>query len=133
MDFVTSPASHPDRSQRRPVARAARVGVPASVLAGVAMAWATAAPAAAEVPEDWSDPAAVAPWEYLLVLLAVPVGLALLIALLVYVPALVRGERVAPGTPRVEDQWFGGPRQGTAELARPDDEHSQAGGASARW
>jgi len=30
-------------------------------------------------------------------------------------------------------QWLGGPRKGTAELAGPDSEHSEAGGASARW
>jgi hypothetical protein len=103
-------------------------------VSGVAVSsLALAAPASAKVPEGWSNPERVAPWEYLLVLVAIPVGLALLIALFVYVPALVRGERVAPGTPTVEDQWFGGPRQGTAELAGPDDENSRAGGASARW
>lgn len=110
-----------------------RAGALAGATAFVVTSVALAGPAAAKVPEDWSDPAPVAPWEYLLVLLAVPVALALLIALFVYVPALVRGERVAPGTPTVGDQWFGGPRQGTAQLAGPDDENSQAGGASARW
>ena len=66
-------------------------------------------------------------------LAGVPLLLFVLIVLAVYLPALVRGERVKPGAPAVEDQWFGGPRKGTAELAGPDNEDSQAGGASARW
>ena len=62
-----------------------------------------------------------------------PLLLAVLITLAVYVPALIRGERVAPGEPSVEDQWFGGPRKGTSELAGPDTDESKAGGASGRW
>ena len=53
--------------------------------------------------------------------------------MLVYLPAMVRGERVAPGGAARENQWFGGPRKGTAELAAPDTEESKAGGASGRW
>ena len=48
-------------------------------------------------------------------------------------PAVIRGERFTPGGPATEDQWFGGPRKGTAELPAPDTEESKAGGASARW
>ena len=50
-----------------------------------------------------------------------------------YVPPLVRGERIAPGAPPVQNQWIGGPRKTTAELAAPDTDESQAGGARARW
>ncbi len=94
---------------------------------------ALAAPAQAEVPEGWSDPEPVSALHALLVLAGIPLLLFVLIVLAVYLPALVRGERVKPGAPAVEDQWFGGPRKGTAELAGPDNEDSQAGGASARW
>lgn len=94
---------------------------------------ALAAPAHAEVPEGWSNPEPVSALHALLVLAGIPLLLFVLIALAVYLPALVRGERVKPGAPAVEDQWFGGPRKGTAELAGPDNEDSQAGGASARW
>ena len=51
----------------------------------------------------------------------------------VYVPSLVRGERIAPGQPPVENQWLGGPRTGTAELKGPETVDAEAGGASGRW
>ena len=53
--------------------------------------------------------------------------------LAVYLPSLVRGERIAPGQPPVENQWLGGPRTGTAELKGPESEDADAGGASGRW
>jgi hypothetical protein len=92
-----------------------------------------AGPASADVAEGWSNPSDVDPWHALLVLGAIPLGLVLLITALVYVPALLRGERVAPNAPAVENQWIGGPRRSTAELAGPDTPESEAGGASARW
>lgn len=92
-----------------------------------------AGPASADVPEGWSNPARVSTLHALLVLGGIPILLFLLITLAVYVPGLVRGERVKPGAPTVEDQWFGGPRKGTSELAGPDTDESKAGGASGRW
>lgn len=103
------------------------------VVAAAATLVAVAGPASAEVPEGWSNPEPVSALHAILLLGGVPLLLFVLIALAVYVPALVRGERVAPGSPAVEDQWFGGPRKGTTELAAPDTDESQAGGASARW
>lgn len=94
---------------------------------------AVAGPASADVAEGWSDPKDVDAWHALLVLGAIPLGLGLLITALVYVPALIRGERVAPNAPAVENQWIGGPGRGTKELAGPDTAESEAGGASARW
>lgn len=96
-------------------------------------ALAVAGPASADVAEGWSDPDAVDPWHALLVLGAIPLGLGLLIVAMVYLPALLRGERIAPNAPVVENQWIGGPRRSTAELAGPDTTESEAGGASARW
>src|SRR3954469_10246843 len=69
----------------------------------------------------------------LLILVGIPLLLSLLIAAAVYVPAMVRGERVAPGQAPVENQWLGGPRTGTAELKGPESEDAEAGGASGRW
>lgn len=112
--------------------RRAATALTVVLLAGLASA-APAAPAAADVPEGWSDPDRVGTVEALLLLGAIPLGLFVLITLLVYVPALARGERVSAGAPTVENQWIGGPRKSTAELAGPDNEESQAGGASARW
>lgn len=92
-----------------------------------------AGPAGADVPEGWSDPEEVNDLEALLIMVGLPLALGLVITILTYLPALVRGERIAPGAPEVESQWFGGPRKGTAELAAPDTDQSQAGGSSARW
>ncbi len=93
---------------------------------------ALAGPAHADVPEGWSNPDPVDVLPALLLLGGVPVLLFLLIVAAVYVPALARGESTTPGG-GMGDQWFGGPRKGTAELAGADTEESKAGGASARW
>ena len=105
----------------------------AVLLAAVVLPLAAAAPASADVPEGWSDPDSVSVLHALLVLGGVPLALFVLIALAVYVPAMARGERLAPGAPAVENQWLGGPRKSAGELAGPDSEDSKAGGASARW
>jgi hypothetical protein len=103
------------------------------VLAAVATVLAVAGPASADVPEGWSNPEEVSMLHALLVLAGIPLLLFVVISVLVYIPSLVRGERVTPGGAAHEDQWFGGPRRGTAELAAPDTEESKAGGASGRW
>jgi hypothetical protein len=100
-------------------------------VAGLSLA--LAAPAGASVPEGWDEPASVDKLGMILLLGGVPLLLAVLIAIGVYVPALARGERVAPGAPQVENQWLGGPRKSAGELAGPDSADSQAGGASGRW
>ena len=99
-----------------------------------------AGPASAKVPEGWSgtDPSQIPVQQVLLVLVVLPLLLIALITAAVYVPALVRGERVAPGVAPVEDQWFGGPRGGTRELESGADRgepgvEEQTGGAGGRW
>lgn len=92
-----------------------------------------AAPASADVPEGWSNPDPVSGITVLWMLVGVPIGLILLIALFTYAPAMIRGEKLTPGPARTDDEWFGGPRKGTSELAGPDDEQSKAGAASGRW
>ena len=107
-----------------------RIAVVLAVSAGIL---GLAATANADVPEGWSNPPHVSALHALLLLGGIPLLLFVLITLAVYVPSLVRGERVKPGARSVEDQWFGGPRKGTSELAAPDTEESKAGGASGRW
>jgi hypothetical protein len=92
-----------------------------------------AGPAGADVPEGFPEPDKVSMLPALLLLGGVPLLLFLVITLLVLLPSLRRGERLTPGAATHEDQWFGGPRSGTSELAAPDTDQSQAGGASARW
>jgi hypothetical protein len=88
-------------------------------------------PALADVPQGWAPETHMSWGHLLLLILVIPVGLALVISLLVALPGLLRGEGVSGG--HAEGQWLGGPRKGTSELAEPDDETSEAGGASARW
>jgi hypothetical protein len=97
-----------------------------------------AGPASAEVPDGWSDPPPVPVLEALLILAGIPLLLTALIGAAVYVPAMVRGERVAPGAEPVTDQWFGGPRGGARELESGAGRGEQAreaetGGAGGRW
>ena len=91
-----------------------------------------AGPAQADVPEGWA-PYHVDGMHTLLVLVGIPVLMFVVITTLVYLPSMLRGERVAAGAPTVEDHWFGGPRSGTSELPGPDTDESKAGGASGRW
>jgi hypothetical protein len=86
-----------------------------------------------DVPVGWSDPKDVNMVHALLILGGIPLGLFILIAVAVYLPSLVRGDRITPGQPPVENQWLGGPRTGTAELKGPESEDADAGGASGRW
>ncbi|MGZ4445993.1 MAG: hypothetical protein ACXVWZ_01750 [Nocardioides sp.] len=102
-------------------------------LAAAATLVAVSGPASADVPEGWAPAYHVDGMHTLLVLVGIPVLMFVAIVAMVYLPAVVRGERVAPGASSTEDQWFGGPRKGTSELAGPDTEESKAGGASARW
>ena len=82
------------------------------------------------VPEGWSDPENVDTLYALGLLGGVPLLLFVLIALLVYLPGMAR-EAIAPA-PGAGTEWFGGKRS-TADLADPDTDESQAGGASGRW
>jgi hypothetical protein len=86
-----------------------------------------------DVPVGWPAPDDVNMVEALLFLGGIPLLLFIAITVAVYVPSLVRGERVAPGQPAVENQWLGGPRTGTAELKGRGSEDTGAGGASGRW
>jgi hypothetical protein len=98
-----------------------------------AAALALAAVVPLDVPVGWSDPDDVNMFHAVLIFGGIPLLLFVLIAVSVYVPSLVRGDRIAPGQPPVENQWLGGPRTGTAELKGPESEDADAGGASGRW
>jgi hypothetical protein len=103
------------------------------VLLAGALVVAAGGPAGAEVPEGWSNPDPVDPWHAALLLAGVPLLLFVVITAIVVIPGIAKGERFTPGGQATADQWFGGPRSGTAELPAPDTEESQAGGASGRW
>jgi hypothetical protein len=91
-----------------------------------------AGPAAADVPDGWSNPPSVNPIHFLLLFVGIPVLITLAILVAVYVPGVVRGESVAPGGVRPEDQWFGG-RRDTAELESSSRSDRDTGGAGGTW
>ena len=91
-------------------------------------------PAYADVPVGWSDPEPVSGLEVLLILVVAPVGLAIVVALLAWLPGLTRGSGTGSGPGTHEDTWFGGPVEGTQALEPARDaESKETGGASGRW
>ena len=119
-------------------ARPSRRALRALVLTPAVVLPLLSAPAFAAPPETWTDAEPVGGLDFLLLLLLIPLGLALLIMLLVYVPSMVRGQKYTPGRAwRSESEWFGGPKDGL-EAADKVDLHAEGaqterGGASARW
>jgi hypothetical protein len=122
-------SSTPVRRRSRRLARAA--ATPALALVAVG---GLAVPASADVPEGWSNPEDVDALHALLLLGGVPLLLFVAIAVLTYLPAIIRGEKLAPGA--ADDQWFGGPRQGAKELEAGTTDGTdvdETGGARGRW
>ncbi|WP_203336001.1 hypothetical protein [Nocardioides limicola] len=105
----------------------------AALLAGLSLPFLAAGAAQASIPAGWSDPDPVSTITVLWMLVGIPIGIIVLITLLVYLPALAKGERLLPGQPAADDEWFGGPRKGTDELADPDTDESKAGATGGRW
>jgi hypothetical protein len=98
-----------------------------------------AAPALAAPPEAWPDAETVGALDFLLVLVALPLALFVVIAVLAYVPSMARGEKYTPGLAwRNENEWFGGPKDGLEATDKTDraaleGTETDRGGASARW
>lgn len=126
---VTTPVD-PRRSARR---HTSRWSGRAAVLVSATALTLLAAPANADVPEGWAQVSDVDDLEALALLVGAPLLLFVLIALAVYLPAMVRGEKLLPDHSAGEGVWIGGPRQGVAELPAADNEDSRAGGASGQW
>jgi hypothetical protein len=107
-----------------------------SALAAGAVLVLLSAPAHADVPEGWGGQTqheTLDRLHSLALFVGIPALLFLLLAVAVYLPVMVRGEKLLPDYSAGEPQWIGGPRQGVAELPAPDGEDSRAGGASGRW
>jgi hypothetical protein len=106
------------------------------VTVALALPLAYAGAASADVPEGWSDPDDVSFLHALLVLGGIPLAVIVVMALLIYVPSIVRGESVAPAGARSDDEWFGGRRDATQALesGKPaQDADADTGGASGSW
>jgi hypothetical protein len=134
---VRYPVAVTNRTQSSAVRRAARV----LALAPAILVTSATGTAFADPPASWEDNPGVSPLHAIIVLGVIPVGLFLLITLLVYVPAMSRGQSYHPGEAwRGEPEWFGGPRKGVAAIdtAQPPaigsgEPGSDRGGASGRW
>ena len=117
-------------SSSLPVRRRSRRLTSAAAASVVVALTGLAAPAGADVPEGWSNPDDVDTLHALLLLGGVPLLLFVGILVLTYLPALIRGEKLAPGA--ADDQWFGGPRQGAKEL-ESGVQAEETGGARGTW
>lgn len=103
-----------------------------ALLLAAALPLLLAAPASAEVPEGWSDPADVSLLQLLIVIVGIPAVLFVVITGAVLAPALARGEKLLPNA-SPPDQWFGGPDRPKAELENRSREVGPTGGASGTW
>ena len=125
--MITRVSSSP--SAQRSTRRALR----AAVLGSAPVVALLAVPAHADVPEGWAEVSDVDDLHALALLVGGPLLLMVLIALAVYLPSMIRGEKLLPDHSGGQAQWIGGPRQGVAELPAADGDDSRAGGASGRW
>ena len=128
---------HPVTTHARPTAPARRPRTPwtgrVAVLLSAPVVALIAAPARADVPEGWSEPQEVDGLQAVLLLVGGPILLFVLITLAVYLPSLVRGERLLPDHSGGDGQWLGGPRSGALELPAAETDDSRTGGASGSW
>lgn len=117
--------------------RPRRVSRAAAVALGLTLG-SLAAPASAAPPEAWPDPDNGSTLSLLLLLVGVPLLVFVLLALLVYLPSMMRRQSSEPALAfRNRPEWFGGPRKGVeGATAAGETDHaatSHKGGASARW
>ena len=95
--------------------------------------------ASADTPAAWDNSPHVSGLQYLLVLVLIPLGLALLIAVLATLPSMIQDRGYEPGQSwRAEAEWFGGPGKGVeaADQLSPkqiDTADSGRGGTSGKW
>lgn len=90
-----------------------------------------ASPAFADTPADWPKAPHVSGLDFLIVLVLIPAGLAILITLLVMLPSLIKGDAYEPGKAWVgQNEWFGGPGKGV-DAVKGEEPPSTSGGASA--
>lgn len=111
------------RSSRAPL-RAATAGLAVSLtlVAGAAFA---------DDPATFPKAPHVSALDWLLVLLLIPAGLALLIALFTVLPSLIRGDSGKSDAWRGDTEWFGGPSKGVD--ATTPVEGGPQGGAGAQY
>jgi hypothetical protein len=95
--------------------------------------------ASADTPATWEKAKDVSGLDYLLVLVLIPAGLALVISLLASLPSMISDRGYEPGQSwRAQPEWFGGPQKGVEAADRLAPEQIEAaeagrGGTSGKW
>ena len=131
-----SPVNKRDAS-RRPRSLLRRAALVAS--AALAVVVTLPAVASADTPAAWDDAPHVSGLQYLVLLVLIPLGLALVIALLASLPSMLHHRGYEPGQSwRAEAEWFGGPGKGVDaadELSPQQIESAESGrgGTSGKW
>lgn len=99
----------------------------------------TPAVAFADTPATWDKAPSVSGLEFLLVLVLIPLGLALVISLLAALPSMISDKGYEPGQAwRSEPEWFGGASKGVQAAESVSDKElesgeSTRGGSSGSW
>jgi len=133
--YPSSVTNHEAPKQSRSLLRRAVLAISAALVAVVAMP----ATAFADTPAGWADAPDVSGLEFLVVLVLIPVGLSLVIALLAALPSMIGDRGYEPGQSwRAEAEWFGGPRKGVEASDDLSPEQIEAadsgrGGTSGQW
>jgi hypothetical protein len=127
--------NHKAPQQSRHVLRRAVLTVLTALVTVVALP----AVASADTPAAWDKAPHVSGLDYLVVLVLIPGGIALLISLLVSLPSMIHDRGYEPGQSwRAQPEWFGGPQKGVdaADQLSPEQiesAESGRGGTSGQW
>jgi ABC-type amino acid transport system permease subunit len=126
------------RTTLRLAARLAALAVTVSVAVIAVVGGALLAASPALAIGEHGDPGGKLTWlGTLAIYVGIPVAVAALIALLVFLPSFVRGPRYRPGRPWLAgSRWFGaapGGETGAEAIAELPAATTDGGGASARW
>jgi len=133
--IVRDVKNHRPQQQSRHLVRRVVLAVVTAVVAVVVLP----AVAIADTPAAWKNAPDVSGLQFLVVLLLIPAGLALVISLLAVLPSIIKDTGYAPGQSwRAESEWFGGPQKGieaAADLSPQQLEAAESGrgGTSAQW
>jgi hypothetical protein len=127
--------NHRPQQSSRPLVRRVVLAVVTAVVAVVALP----AVASADTPAAWDQAPDVSGLQFLVVLLLIPAGLALVISLLAVLPSIIKDTGYAPGQSwRAEAEWVGGPQKGVEAAEDLSPQQLEAaengrGGTSAQW
>jgi len=127
--------NHRAPQSSRHVLRRIVLTVSAAVVAVVALP----SIASADTPAGWEKADHVSGLQFLLVLVLIPAGLAVVISLLTMLPSMINDRGYEPGQSwRAEAEWFGGPQKGVEasdELSPQQIEAAESGrgGTSGQW